>query len=788
MSGLNGSAPPGLAVALDLDEMHAVIQTALRDAGAHDALETLSALDIRLRSDKPSWILYRAKLRGADGRAHRRLLSARLARPGDDTEVPAQALLEGYERTDGWIPRPVMQLPALQMTLFPYPLDPALPGLLQASSGDSMRRELDRLWGHRRLRVKSVRVRSMGYTPHARAAFDYEVLAEWRHSGEPLVRRLVGKMHSNKPASRLFADSWAVWRAARGRVGLAAPVGFIGPAGLTLQERVPGERLGGLVDQPGFRTAVRRTARALAHFHGLEVPLGGRRKLSEEVRGVERWAGILRTIRADLTPRVDALRDELLTQVEARMKMSATVHADFHHSNVLVDGDRITIIDLDEMAFGDPMLDVGRFLASLRVPARRAFGDVTALNDAGETFLTEYMARAGDRADAGRARMFEAVALLTAAGSSFRIQRPGWPEEVELLVGEAEQALEASRTRSMVGGGSAAVSDQAQPPVSALPWAGDPAYMRAALHPLIGDSYGADLTRCRPKRRSVGRGDDRFRYLLDGYDGDEPWTGDVEAFRRKRGGKGFLERLGKVRDAMAADPAAPVLPRPVGHLRSLALVVWDVPRGPAVSAIGDPSALLAVAPRIGAALACLHASGVELEQRRSLDAELVRIERRLASRWAGSELGDRAAELLSAVGTMLPTMPRLSGPTLRIVRPRHLVAAGGRIGVRRVEDVVAGHPWLDLADVLVRLTRLGSERGWASQMEAVVESVRWAYAETMPDGGPAPRDLAPFEALAALRILGALERSRETESEARPLVAYASNHLLSSLVPSAVSS
>ncbi len=777
MSGLNGSAPPGLPVALDLDEMHGVIQTALREAGAHDALETLIAMDIRLRSDKPSWILYRAKLRGTDGRAHRRLLSARLARPGDASEVPGPALLEGYEREDGWIPRPVMELPALQMTLFPYPLDAALPGLLQASSEDAMRRELDRLWGHRRLRVKSVRVRSMGYTPHARAAFDYEVLAEWRRSGEPLVRRLIGKMHSNKPAARLFADSWAVWQAAGGRVGLAAPVGFIGPAGLTLQERVPGERLGGLVDQPGFRNAVRRTARALAHFHGLQVPVGGRRKLTEEVRGVERWAGILRTIRADLTPRVDALRTELLAQVEARMKMSATVHADFHHSNVLVDGERVTIIDLDEMAFGDPMLDVGRFLASLRVPARRAFGDVTALNDAGESFLSEYMARAGELADAGRARLFEAVALLTAAGSSFRIQRQGWPEEVELLLDEAERALEASRTRSMVGGGSRAASDQVQPTLPALPWADDPTYMRAALHPLVRDAYGADLTRCRPKRRSVGSGDDRFHYLLDGYEGDEPWSGDVEAFHRKRGGKGFLERLSRVRDAIAADPAAPVLPRPIGHLRNLALVVWDVPSGVAVSGIEDPSALLAVAPRIGEALACFHASGVELEQRRSLADELVRIERGLAARWAGSELGDRAEELLSAVGRMLSAVLRLSGPTIRIVHPRHLVVDGDRIGLRRVEDVAAGHPWLDLADVSVRLTRMGLQKGWAGQMEAVVEAVRWAYAERTPDDGPGPEGLAPFEALAALRILSSQERSHETESELRPLLGYASGNL-----------
>jgi hypothetical protein len=177
------------------------------------------------------------------------------------------------------------------MVVYPFPVD-AGARLFDASDSEAMKLHLGRLWSERRMRVRRVRVVPQGYTPHARAAFFYEVLSQERRTGIPEVRRLVGKMHAKKSTARLFADQWALWSAARGRLPIPPPVGFIGLAGLTLQEQVRGERLGGMVDRPGFEKHVRRTARALAILHGLRFPISTRRRAADEVQTIRRWSGV----------------------------------------------------------------------------------------------------------------------------------------------------------------------------------------------------------------------------------------------------------------------------------------------------------------------------------------------------------------------------------------------------------------------------------------------------------------------------------------------------------------
>ena len=79
-------------------------------------------------------------------------------------------------------------------------------------------------------------------------------------------------------AARLFACSWALWRAAGKKVRLAPPVGYIPPLNLTLQEQVRGERLGGLTTAGEFVKRVRQTARMLGALHRLSIPLFTRRR------------------------------------------------------------------------------------------------------------------------------------------------------------------------------------------------------------------------------------------------------------------------------------------------------------------------------------------------------------------------------------------------------------------------------------------------------------------------------------------------------------------------------
>jgi aminoglycoside phosphotransferase (APT) family kinase protein len=768
---------PGFAAALDGRAVLDALRRTLPPPDADVRLLGITVMDVRYRPGGPCWVLYQVKLRAGGQRSSRQLLAGQVLRRGEAARPPSGAVLARYAalHADGAVTglrTPVIALPDVPIVLHAFPLDAALPGLLDAVDPRAMRGHLARMWSPRRLRVRRITVHQLGYTPHARAALLYEVLSEAKSSGLPEVRRLVGKMHAKKPTARLFADQWAVWSAALGRINLAPPVGFVDTIGLTLQEQVHGQRLGGLVTAGGFRKWVGRTARMLAGLHGLSVPLSSRRLAGDEVETVARWAGVLTTIRSDLARRVDALRDQLMAHVAARTAPTGPIHADFHHTNVLVDGDDVTIIDLDEMAWGDPMVDVGRFLASLRVPARRAFGSIGALQDAGDTFLEEYLRQGSG--DERRARLFEAASLFIAAGSAFRIQRPTWEQEVSELLDEAERVFALASRGIPLGGPAPDSRRPALPFVERLRWAADPVYAQAVLTPVVREAFGAELTECRVTAAAGGRG--RLRYDLRGRLGAKPWRRRVEGIvQRHGGGRTLLARLDALRGALDGSPDAPDLPRSVGCVGRLALVLWEVPAGVRFPDLDGETALEA-AERLARGLVALHGTSVELgEPARSLDAELHGLRARVAR--LGSRIPDAAgsaADLLASLERASRLVSERVGPALRTVDPRHVTYDGERVGVAQMENIGLAHPLLDAGDFLARVTLLGmtNRARWAS---AAAGRFRDAYRRAEAADGDG---LAVFEAGALLRLACA-RRADDDQGMVRLLIAQAAERLAS---------
>jgi Ser/Thr protein kinase RdoA (MazF antagonist) len=735
---------PGLATALDTDAMLPILAEGLVKEDELQ-LQSVSVSDVRYRPGEQCWILYRVKGRDARSHTRRTLVAARVLRRGDEVPAPTPTeVRKRYLAHDlACFGRASAYLPSVHMMVYAFPVDTALPGLLDAVDPRAMKRLLSRVWGGRGLRVLDVRVKPRGYTPHARAALGYEVLCEDRKTGMPEMRRLLGKMHAKKPAARLFADAWLTWRAGRRRVSLAPPVEYLGDVGVTLQEIVPGERLGALVAAPGFLRRVKRTARMLAGLHDLQLPLSSRRKPEEEAQGVHRWAGVLAAIRPDLAPRVESLRDRLAARLVEECRMSGPIHADFHHTNVLVDGDRITLIDLDEMAFGDPMVDVGRFLASLRVPARRAFGRIDALADAGDAFLEEYM-RCRD-GDSSGAHLFEAASLLIAAGSSFRIQREGWEEEVQLLVEESERVLETA-----TGGPRITRSEaRARPELSdetKRTWAEDAVFMRATLHPHVQRLYGFHLTSCQVRRSGSDR--DALRYDLRGWDRDKqhrlglqgiPWP--------HRGGRAALERLERLRKALDRSSPAPIVPRPVVLLKPLGILVREIPDGTPLSKLLESEEGLFIVERVAESLAVLHRATVQLETERPLPRVLHRLQERVAT-LERARLSDRARGLADRIGSELAGLPDRRAPILRTVDPHHVLWTGDRVVFTQVDSLNLGHPLLDVGDFLARMTWMALRRNREPEIRHVLERFRQAYTASLRDGD----GLAAFEAEALLRL------------------------------------
>ncbi len=90
--------------------------------------------------------------------------------------------------------------------------------------------------------------------------------------------------------------------------------------------------------------------------------------ISEEIRVLaERVPVFLRTLE-NPSPRAEPLFERVRAELEGLPEVEPVLcHRDFHDKQVLIDGDRGTLIDLDLAAAGHPALDVGNILAHLRL-------------------------------------------------------------------------------------------------------------------------------------------------------------------------------------------------------------------------------------------------------------------------------------------------------------------------------------------------------------------------------------------------------------------------------------
>lgn len=87
------------------------------------------------------------------------------------------------------------------------------------------------------------------------------------------------------------------------------------------------------------------------------------------------------------------------------------IHRDFYADQVIVDGDRLFLIDFDLYCMGDPALDVGNFLGHVIEQSVRATGDPQALAPVEEALRDRFLALAG----AELTRRVDCYALLTLA-------------------------------------------------------------------------------------------------------------------------------------------------------------------------------------------------------------------------------------------------------------------------------------------------------------------------------------------------------------------------------------
>lgn len=177
---------------------------------------------------------------------------------------------------------------------------------------------------------------------------------------------------------------------------------------------------------------------ALRAIHDIASgPVAAERGVADEVAAATRASAHITGLLPALGDRLRRLLDGVGERVQGLpAEAPALTHGDAKCDNLLVDRDRLTVIDLDRCGYADPALDIGKFLADLRWWCERNSLDT-------ETVQALFLAGYGDcdRARLARARAYEVLFQVKIAARRLGVDDPAWVQRVTGALGRAESLM-----------------------------------------------------------------------------------------------------------------------------------------------------------------------------------------------------------------------------------------------------------------------------------------------------------------------------------------------------------
>ena len=259
------------------------------------------------------------------------------------------------------------------------------PALDPAEVKAEFKRGLPRLAGEDgQVVVKSIRVTR--HKPGKRCVIEYDVRVE-RPGGPRRKAILIGKVRARRFGNEAYRLLDALWNAGFQRdspdgISVPEPMGVIPRFQMWLQRKVPGNVASPRLAGPGGVALARRIAEAIHKLHQANVPTDRAHTMADELRILHQCLAGVGQSRPELSGRLERILkacDPLGASVPA--PKACGIHRDFYPAQVMVDGERLCLIDFDLYCQGDPALDVGNFLGHVIEESVRTLSDPAALND-----------------------------------------------------------------------------------------------------------------------------------------------------------------------------------------------------------------------------------------------------------------------------------------------------------------------------------------------------------------------------------------------------------------------
>jgi Ser/Thr protein kinase RdoA (MazF antagonist) len=275
-------------------------------------------------------------------------------------------------------------------------LDAAMPFLAAALDPQRVAAPLARALDDATLRVESARI--VRHKPARRALVEYAV-----RDGRGSSFAVLGKLRArglDHAALRVQQALHERGFGANARDGVSVPetLGAVPELFLWLQRKAPGVPLSELLGTPGDAVLCVRVADALHKLHATPVETPRRFGAADEVAALaDRFLPLVARTHPVLGARVDRLAEACFRVAsEIPAEPLCGIHRDFHLDQVLVDDERLWLLDFDLYCEGHPALDAGNFSAHLTELALRRSGDAGALAHCEVAFEERFLALSGE--------------------------------------------------------------------------------------------------------------------------------------------------------------------------------------------------------------------------------------------------------------------------------------------------------------------------------------------------------------------------------------------------------
>lgn len=384
---------------------HAIARS-LTDAGVVTAQEATPAAVRAWPHGRDGFIVL---LRGGDGS---RWGAARFG-----SEGPPANVLAGCGRGDVW------PLAATGTFIWRHEADPALAlrRALAFKAAGEMASSGQRDCLHRRVEVLS-------YKPLQRSVLRFQ-----RAEGPALIAKLYGGQRDEQTASA-HAGLVELSPLSHTMIHVLHPVSRIRQWRALLWHAMDGATLHAQLARPWAGRLASLAGIALASLHTGTATWTRVHRREEELAGIENWVRLAARVWPER-------QDRLLRALDGLRRRSASLdagrllpsHRDFHDKQLLVNDGCAAILDLDLACLAEPELDLGNFLAHLRLRALQ--GLLTAGGSMPRAFLDGYVATNG-RVEPERIAFYECCARLRLA--CVYALRPRWAWLVPRLIEDAD--------------------------------------------------------------------------------------------------------------------------------------------------------------------------------------------------------------------------------------------------------------------------------------------------------------------------------------------------------------